>query len=62
MDMNNYMVLARSFGYEIEFTGLGTAYITLNELKLTETKDLSIIEKELAMIGMAIMMDTLKKG
>lgn len=59
MTMDNYMTYAKSFGYNIEFSGLGMAYITFNELKLTETKDLPIIEKELAMIGMAIMSDTI---
>ena len=60
MAMDNYMNYARSFGYDIKFSGLGMAYITLNELKLTETKDLSVIENELAYIGIAIMIDTIR--
>lgn len=60
MDMNNYMDYAKSFGYEVVFSGLGMAYIVLGDVKLTDTKDVAIIEKDLAMIGMAIMMDTIR--
>lgn len=60
MDMHNYMNYAQSFGYEVVFSGLGMGYIALGGVKLTETKDIAIIEKELAMIGMAIMMDTIR--
>lgn len=60
MDMNNYMDYAKSFGYEVIFSGLGMAYIALNGIKLTATKDKAIIEKELALIGMAIMADTIR--
>lgn len=60
MDMRNYMDYAKSFGYEVVFSGLDMGYIALDNVKLTETKDIAIIEKELAMIGMAIMMDTIQ--
>ncbi len=60
MDMCNYMDYAKSFGYEIICSGLGMGYIALGNVKLTETKDIAIIEKELATIGMAIMMDTIR--
>lgn len=60
MDMNNYMNYAKSFGYEVVFSGLGMGYIALGGVKLTDTKDIAIIEKDLAMIGMAIMMDTIR--
>lgn len=60
MTMNNYMDYAKSFGYDVVFTGLGMAYITLGSVKLTETKDLEVIENELAFIGMAIMSDTIR--
>lgn len=59
MDMNNYIDYAKSFGYEMVFSGLDMGYITMGNVKLTETKDIAIIEKDLAMIGMAIMMDAL---
>lgn len=60
MNMNNYMDYAKSFGYEIIFAGLDMGYIALGNVKLTETKDIAIIKKELATIGMAIMMDTIR--
>lgn len=56
----DYINYAKTFGYDIQFTGLGMAYITIGDVKLTETKDTPEIEKALAMIGMAIMMDTLR--
>ena len=60
MTPDNYIAFAKSFGYDIQFTDLGMAYITLGDVKLTETKDIPETEKALAMIGMAIMMDTLR--
>ncbi len=60
MDMNNYMDYAQAHGYEIQYTGIGMAYLTIGEIKLTETKDVNEIRKELALLGMAIMSDTLR--
>lgn len=60
MDMNNYMDYAKAHGYDIQYTGIGMAYLTIGQVKLTETKDVNEIRKELVMIGMAIMSDTLR--
>lgn len=62
MTSDNYIAFAKSFGYDIQFTDLGMAYITLGNVKLTETKDTLVIEHELMLIGMAIMIDTLRTG
>lgn len=60
MTRENYIDYAKSFGYEIRFTGIGMAYITLGEIKLTETMDADRVNNSLAQIGMAIMADTLR--
>ena len=60
MTPSNFMDYAKSFGYGIEFTNSGLAYITLGDLKLTKDKELALIEKELALIGMSIMTDTMR--
>ena len=60
MDMNNYMDCAKSAGYEVVVSGLGMGYIALDNVKLTETKDIATVTKDLVMIGMAIMMDTIR--
>ena len=60
MTASNYANYAKSFGYGVEFTNSGLAYITLGDLKLTEDKEPALIEKELALIGMNIMADTLR--
>lgn len=62
MTTDQFINFAKSFGYDIRFVGLGMAYITLGDVKLTETKDIPVIENELMLIGMAIMMDTLRTG
>ena len=59
-NMNEYMDFAKSYGYELHFTGIGMAYLTIGEVKLTETKDVNEIRKELALLGMAIMSDTMR--
>ena len=59
-NMNEYMDFAKSYGYELHFTGIGMAYLTIGEIKLTETKDVNEIRKELALLGMAIMSDTMR--
>jgi hypothetical protein len=56
-DFINY---AKSFGYGIQFAGIGMAYVTLGEIKLTETMDVHLANNALAQIGMAIMVDTLR--
>ena len=62
MEQNNYVDFARAHGYDVVFTGIGMAFITIGELKLTETKDVEIIMEELADIGAHIMIDTIRKG
>lgn len=61
MDYFDYMDYARSFGYTVRFTGIGMGYMVFGELKLTETMDREDAERELALIGMSIMKDTLRK-
>jgi len=60
MTTENFMNYARSFGYEIRYTGVGMGYIEFKGIKLTETMDYYKISPMLAQIGMAIMMDTLR--
>lgn len=60
MTMESYMNYARSFGYDIRFTGIGMGYVTLGQLALTAVMDADKAEKELAMLGMAIMTDTVR--
>jgi len=60
MTSADFMNYAKMFGYEINFTGIGMGYITLNGLKLTETLDINDIRPMMAQIGMAIMVDTLR--
>lgn len=61
MDYFDYMDYARSFGYDVRFTGIGMGYVVFGELKLTETMDREDAERELALIGISIMKDTLRK-
>lgn len=51
---------AKSVGYEIRFTGIGMGYITIGNVKLTETKDIAEIEKDMVLIGMAIIADLVR--
>lgn len=60
MTLKNYMDYARSFGYEIRFTGIGMAYVAIDHVMLTEAMDAEKAERELAFIGMAIMSDTMR--
>lgn len=61
MTMEQFMDYARSFGYNIRFFGIGWAYITLNDkITLTESMSVEKAEYELALIGMAIMNDTIR--
>ncbi len=59
-NMNEYMDFAKSYGYEMHFTGIGMAYLTIGDVKLTETKDVNEIRKELVLLGMAIMSDIMR--
>ena len=61
MNYFDYMDYAMSYGYSICFTGIGMGYIVFGELKLTETMDKEDAQRELALIGMSIMKDTLRK-
>lgn len=61
MTMNNYADYARSFGYEVRFMDLGMSYVALGSLQITKIMDDERTEKELALIGMAIMQDTMRK-
>lgn len=54
------MNYAQSFGYDIRFTGIGMAYVTIGDVLLTEAMDTEKAERELAFIGMAIMADTVR--
>ena len=60
MTMENYMDYARSFGYNVQFTGIGMGYITLGDIMLTNAMGTEKAEKELALFGMAIMADTVR--
>ena len=60
MTTENFMDYAKCFGYEIRFTGIGMSYIEIGGVKLTETADFAVTTRQLAQIGMAIMMDTLR--
>lgn len=60
MTMENYMNYARSFGYNIRFTSIGMAYVTIGDILLTEAMNTEKAERELALIGMAIMNDTVR--
>lgn len=60
MTMEQYMNYAKMFGYGIRFWGFW-AYITLNdEIDLTDPMNVEKAEYELALIGMAIMNDTIR--
>ena len=56
----DFIDYAKSFGYDIQFTGIGMAYVTLGAIKLTQTMDTHLAKNALAQIGMAIMVDTLR--
>ena len=63
MSMDNYADYARSFGYGLRFTGIGMAYVTLNDsVLLTDAMDIDRAEKELMIIGMYIMADTIRNN
>lgn len=60
MTSADFISYAKSFGYGIQFTGIGMAYVALGDIKLTETMDDHLAYNALAEIGMAIMVDTLR--
>lgn len=60
MTSADFIAYAKTFGYGIQFTGIGMAYVTLGEIKLTETMDTQLANNALAQIGMAIMVDTMR--
>ena len=60
MTNQDYMDFARTYGYDLRFTGLGMAYIVLDDLLLTEAMDIAKAEKELALIGMAVLADAVR--
>ena len=33
MDMNNYMDYAKAHGYDIQYTGIGMAYLSIGQVK-----------------------------
>lgn len=61
MDMQNYIETARLEGYNLQFTGIGMAYITYGPVMLTEVMDTEKAETQLALIGMAIINDSVRK-
>lgn len=61
MDMLNYMNTARTEGYDVQFTGLGMGYVTLGTVMLTEVMDAEEAEAQLALIGMAIINDDVRR-
>ena len=61
MDMQNYIETARLEGYDLQFTGLGMAYVVYGSVMLTEIIDTEKAEAQLALIGMAIINDKVRK-
>lgn len=61
MYAENYIDFAQSHGYGLRFTGIGMAYVMLNDtVFLTEAMDIGEARRELMLIGMAIMNDTIR--
>lgn len=61
MTTENFIDFARMHGYDLRFTGLGMAYVVLNDtVFLTEAMDTDKAERELMLIGRAIMNDTVR--
>ena len=61
MTTEDYINYAKSFGYDLRFTGIGMAYVVLNgTVFLTKAMDTDKAERELMLIGMAIMNDTVR--
>lgn len=59
--MDMYMDVARMNGYEVRFTGIGMAYIVYGSVMLTEVMDTEKAEVQLALIGMAINSDDVRR-
>lgn len=62
MTTENFIDYAKSFGYDVRYTGIGMAYLTVNDAIITDVADTEKINGQLALIGMAIMQDTLRKN
>ena len=48
-------------GYEVRFTGIGMAYVAYGSVMLTEVMDTEKAEVQLALIGMAINNDDVRR-
>lgn len=61
MTTENFIDFARMHGYGLRFTDIGMAYVMLNDtILLTKAMDIDKAERELMLIGMAIMNDTVR--
>ena len=60
MTSNEFVQHAKTYGYDIRYTGIGMAFITLGDIKLTETMDDYKAIAELSFIGMAIIADDIR--
>ena len=61
MTNENYCDFARMHGYGLRFTGIGMAYVVLNDtVFLTEAMDIDKACRELMLIGRAIMNDEVR--
>lgn len=61
MDMMNYMDIARMNGYEVRFTGIEMGYVVYGSVMLTDVLDIEKAEAQLALIGMAINNDDVRR-
>lgn len=61
MDMMNYMDIARMNGYEVRFTSIGMGYVIYGSVMLTDAMDTEKAEAQLALIGMAINNDDMRR-
>ena len=61
MDMMNYMDVARMNDYEVRFTGIGMGYVVYDSVMLTDVIDIEKAEAQLALIGMAINNDDVRR-
>lgn len=53
----DYISIAKAEGYALVFTGIGMAYVALENIKLTKTMDKELCELQLEAIGQAIARD-----
>jgi len=59
--MDMYMDVARLNGYEVRFTGIGMGYVVYGPVMLTDVMDVEKAEAQLALIGMAINSDDVRR-